>query len=166
MSPDEPRKPAFTETMQIGIVVRNLDEAVRRYVDDYGIGPWEFHQFQPEDAKVWLEQGRPAQPSTRIATAMVGHVQWELIEPLDETSIFAQYLAATGGGVHHIAVAAANYDETLAAEARRGNDLVLDCELDGAFSGIKVAYLGTQRELGVTLEVFHGLPDNKKNSRD
>jgi hypothetical protein len=32
-------KPVFTETMQIGIVVRDLDAAIRRYVNDCGIGP-------------------------------------------------------------------------------------------------------------------------------
>ena len=36
-------KPVFTETMQLGIVVRDLDAAIRRYVDDYGIGPWQVH---------------------------------------------------------------------------------------------------------------------------
>jgi methylmalonyl-CoA/ethylmalonyl-CoA epimerase len=149
----------FTETMQIGILVHDLDAAVRRYVDDYGIGPWQFHEFKPGDAKVWLENGHPAKPSTRIASAMVGRVQWELIQPLDDKSIFAKFLAATGGGVHHIAVAATNFNETLAAEAKRGNELVLSCELSGKFSGIKVAYLGTQRDLGVILEVFSGLPD-------
>ncbi|MBI5095206.1 MAG: SRPBCC domain-containing protein [Candidatus Hydrogenedentes bacterium] len=164
--PSEMRKPVFTETMQIGIVVRDLDAAVRSYTDDYGIGPWEFYQFKPEDAKVWLEHGQPAKPSTRIAMAMVGKVQWELIEPLDDRSIFAQFLAATGGGVHHIAVASTNFDEILAAEAKRGNDLVLSCELDGAFSGIKVAYLGAQRNLGVILEVFSGLPPAKAESPD
>ena len=158
--PGETPRTKITETMQIGIVVPDLDAAVRRYVDGYGIGPWEFYQFDPGDAKVWLEHGRPARPSTRIATTMVGQVQWELIQPLDDKSIFAQFLTATGGGggVHHIAVAATNFDETLAAEARRGNELVLNCELSGAFNGIKVAYLGTQRDLGVILEVFNGLP--------
>jgi hypothetical protein len=33
------RDPAFTETMQIGIVVRDLDATMRKFVDDYGIGP-------------------------------------------------------------------------------------------------------------------------------
>jgi hypothetical protein len=33
------REPVFTETMQIGIVVRALDAAMRRHVDDCGIGP-------------------------------------------------------------------------------------------------------------------------------
>ena len=34
------RECTFTQTMQIGIVVRDLDAAMRKYVDDYGIGPW------------------------------------------------------------------------------------------------------------------------------
>jgi hypothetical protein len=93
---------------------------------------------------------------------MVGRVQWELIQPPDDKSIYAQFLAEKGEGVHHTAVAAANDDELMAAEAKRGNDLVLDCELGGQFSGIKVAYLGTQRDLGVILEVFNGLPGEQK----
>ncbi|AGA31499.1 hypothetical protein [Singulisphaera acidiphila] len=34
---------------------------------------------------------------------------------------------------------------------------VLDCQRDGQFSGIKVAYLRTQRDLGVPLDIFNGL---------
>jgi methylmalonyl-CoA/ethylmalonyl-CoA epimerase len=66
--------------MQIGVVVRDLDAAVRGYVEDYGIGPWEVYQFKPGDIKSWREHGQPGEPSTRIATAMVGRVQWELIQ--------------------------------------------------------------------------------------
>jgi hypothetical protein len=32
------REPRFTETKQLGIVVRDLDATIRTYVDDYGIG--------------------------------------------------------------------------------------------------------------------------------
>jgi methylmalonyl-CoA/ethylmalonyl-CoA epimerase len=155
------RSPAFTETMQIGIVVRDLDAAIRRYEDDYGIGPWTVYQIKPDDVKVWRENGRPAQPSTRAASAMVGRVQWELIEPLDDKSLFAQFLAEKGEGVHHVAVATASFDEILAEEAERGNELVLWSELGAKYNGVKVAYLGTQRDLGVTLEVFSGLPDGE-----
>ena len=41
------RQPVFTETMQIGIVVRDLDAALRTYVDDYGIGPGRFTNSTP-----------------------------------------------------------------------------------------------------------------------
>lgn len=120
------QKPVFNETMQIGIVMRDLDAAVTRYVDDHGIGPWEVYRFNLGDVKVGREHDQPTAPSTRIATAMVGRVQWELIQPLDDKSTYAQFLAAKGEGAHHIA--AADFDETLTAEARRGNELVLSCE--------------------------------------
>ena len=82
-------------------------------------------------------------------------VQWELIEPLDDEGIYARFLAEKGGGVHHIAVAAQSFDEMLAMEAKRGIDVVLS----GEFEGVRVAYLDTDRDLGVILEIFSGLPN-------
>jgi hypothetical protein len=38
------REPVFNETVQLGIVVRDLEATVRRYVDDYGIGPLKFSE--------------------------------------------------------------------------------------------------------------------------
>ena len=35
------REPVFTETMQVALVVHNLETTMRTYVDEYGIGPWE-----------------------------------------------------------------------------------------------------------------------------
>jgi methylmalonyl-CoA/ethylmalonyl-CoA epimerase len=118
------REAVFTETMQIGIVVRDLDATLRRYVDDYGIGPWQVHEFDPENAKDLHEYGQQVGRSgrgavTRFATTMVGRVMWELIEPLDEESVWARILAEKGEGVHHIAVATPNFDDAVAAQAKR-----------------------------------------------
>jgi methylmalonyl-CoA/ethylmalonyl-CoA epimerase len=148
------RNPVFTQTMQIGIVVRDLDATIRKYVDEYGIGPWQTYEFNPGNAKDLHEHGQPVARSWRIAAAMVGNVRWELIEPLDQESIYARVLAEKGGGVHHIAVAAQNFDELLDMQAKRGNEVVLS----GEFEGVKVAYLDTDRDLGVILEIFKGLP--------
>jgi methylmalonyl-CoA/ethylmalonyl-CoA epimerase len=148
------RDPVFTQTMQVGIVVRDLGATIRKYVDEYGIGPWKTYEFNPGNAEDLHEHGQPVARSWRVAVAMVGLVQWELIEPLDEESIYARFLAEKGGGVHHIAVAAQNFDETLDMQAKRGNDMVLS----GEFEGVKVAYLGTDRDLGVILEIFNGMP--------
>ncbi|MGH2617164.1 MAG: VOC family protein [Thermomicrobiales bacterium] len=150
------RRPDFTETMQIGIVVRDLDATIKKYVDDYGIGPWQRHEkLTPENATDLRIYGQPAAPwRVAAASAMVDQVMWELIEPLDEESVFAPFLAEKGEGVHHIAVATPNFDEALAAQVERGNTLVLS----GTFSGIDVAYLPTDRDLGVILEIFSGMP--------
>lgn len=151
------REPVFTETMQIGIVVRDLDATVRRYVDDYGIGPWEFMQIDAGEANNYREYGHPVERSTRAAFAMVGQVMWELIEPLNEDGIYARFLAEKGEGIHHVAVATPNFDETV-AQAERGNNVMLS----GEFSGVNVAFLGTERDLGVVLEVFSGMPESKQ----
>src|SRR5215212_10910828 len=138
------REPVFNESVQLGIVVRDLEERVRRYQDDYGIAPWQY--------------GRPVERSNRIAMATVGRVMWELIEPLDEDSIWARFLAEKGEGVHHVAVATPDFDGTVARaqpRAQRKDGVMLRCE----HSGVDIAYLDTQRDLGVVLEVFSGTPD-------
>ena len=68
----------------------------------------------------------------------------ELIEPLDDESVYARFLAEKGEAVHHIAVATPNFGETV-AQAEQEDVVVLSCE----FSGVKVAYLATDRDLGV-----------------
>ena len=149
------REPVFTETMQIGIVVRDLDATVRRYVDDYGIGPWEFFDVTPENATDLHEHGRARISATRCATTKIGSVWWELFQPLDEDGIFARFLKEKGEGVHHIAVKAPNYEGTLAEQTE-------PLPLTGSFMGVQVSYLPTDRSLGVLLEVFSGFPEDEE----
>ena len=156
------REPVFTQTMQIGIVVRDLEATIQHYVDEYGIGPWQRHEeLTPDNAKDVRIYGQPAALwRVAAASAMVGQVMWELIEPLDDESIFARFLAEKGEGVHHIAVATPNFDEAVTAQAERGDELALS----GTFSGIRIAYLPTDRDLGVLLEIFDGLPAAARDS--
>jgi methylmalonyl-CoA/ethylmalonyl-CoA epimerase len=150
------REPAFNETMQLGIVVRDLEATVRRYEDDYGIGPWRFDRIDLGAANDYREYGEQVERSNRIAIAMVGRVMWELIEPLDEDGIYARFLAEKGEGMHHVAVATLDFDETV-AQAERKDGVMLSCK----HSGIDIAYLDTLRDLGVILEVFSAFPDEE-----
>ncbi len=68
------REPVFTETMRIGIVVRDLDAAIRTYVDEHGILPLHIHEFNPANAKNLPEYGEPVEGSWRLAVTMVGQV--------------------------------------------------------------------------------------------
>jgi methylmalonyl-CoA/ethylmalonyl-CoA epimerase len=154
------REPVFNETMQLGIVVRDLEATVRRYEDDYGIGPWRFDRIDLGAANDYREYGEPVERSNRIAIAMVGRVMWELIEPLDEDGIYARFLAEKGEGVHHVAVATPDFDETV-ARAERKDGVMLSCK----HSGIDIAYLDTLRDLGVTIEIFSGMPPAPYESR-
>ena len=149
---------AFDKTMQIGIVVPDLEAAVHTYEEVYGIGPWDIFEVGPQmiEGEV-LVYGKPADWRGRAATTMVGGVMWELIEPHHEDDMFGRFLAARGGvgGVHHIAVGTPDYRGVVAAHKARGTPPLMS----GRFSGIDVDYLDTERELGVILEVFSGFPE-------
>jgi methylmalonyl-CoA/ethylmalonyl-CoA epimerase len=52
--------------------VRDLEATMRRYADDYGIGPWKLYEFHASDAEDFREYGEPverfgASPSPRWA---------------------------------------------------------------------------------------------------
>ena len=42
------RDPVFTGALQVAVVVTDLDVAMKTYVEDYGIGPWEIYEFNPD----------------------------------------------------------------------------------------------------------------------
>ena len=148
------REPVFTQTGQIGIVVRDLDATLRRFAEEFGIGPWTIWDVTPENAPDLRHDGEPLKAATRSAVAMVGNVMWEVSQPLDGHGIFARFLAERGEGVHHVAVVTPDFRGTVAEQTRRGVTL----PLSGSFGGVEVAYLPTDRDLGVFLEVFSGMP--------
>ena len=59
-----------------------------------------------------------------------------------------------GAGVHHVGVAVPDFHGTVAAQAERGNGVLLG----GDYRGISFAYLATERDLGVITEIFSGAP--------
>ena len=50
------REPVFTQTGQIGIVVRDLDATLRRYSEEFGIGPWQIWDVTPENAERIIQE--------------------------------------------------------------------------------------------------------------
>ena len=148
------RDPVFTGTLQVAIVVPELEAAMKTYVENYGIGPWDVYEFNPANVGAMHEGGLPVKRSWRLAIAMVGEVQWELIEPQDDGSIYARFLAEHGPGVHHVGVAVLDYTKTLAEMDARGHEVLLG----GPYNGVTFAYLSTDRDLGVVTEIFDGAP--------
>ena len=148
------REPIFTGTLQVSVVVPDLDAAMKTYVDDYGIGPWAVYEFNPGNVQGMHESGQPVERSWRLALAQVGEVQWELVQPLDDGSVYARFLAEHGSGVHHVGVAVENYDATIAELAGRGHEVLLG----GTYNGVTFAYLSTDRDLGIVTEIFDGAP--------
>jgi glyoxalase/bleomycin resistance protein/dioxygenase superfamily protein len=140
------RKPLFTDTMQISIVVRDLEATMKTYVEEYGIGPWQIYEFNPDTVAEMV----PHESRFRIAVTMVGSVQWELVEPFDDSSIYAEFLRTKGEGLHHVAVAGAGYEEQLDELRTKGRRVIAG----GHYNGVTFAYLSTDEDLKVVTEIF------------
>lgn len=106
-------KPVFTNLLQVGVVVKNLDETVKTYTDKYGIGPWKIYEFNKDTVADMSVGGKRMDYAMKLALANIGNVQWELIEPLDEISDYARFLREHGEGIHHVAMDTESYESAL-----------------------------------------------------
>jgi len=152
------REPVFADTVQVALVVADLQAAMEVYVERYGIGPWEIYEFNPDTVENMKAHGEPIAASWRLALARVGGVVWELIEPLDSRSTYAEFLSEHGPGVHHVGMAGTAFPDTLVELAAEGRTPLLS----GRYRGIDFAYLPTQADLGVVTEIFSAVPSGQE----
>jgi methylmalonyl-CoA/ethylmalonyl-CoA epimerase len=137
---------------QVALVVEDLDEAMRRYWSQCGIGPWRVYTYQPPLVKEMTYRGRRHDYRMRLALTQVGEVTLELIQPLSDENVYTEHLRAKGPGLHHIGIVVPSIEEAV-AEARRGGIEVLQSGRgyglrgDGAY-----AYMDTEPLLGMIVE--------------
>lgn len=115
----------FANLIQIGVVVKNMDQAIKRF-SDLGIGPW-YSKMPPRNAKS-LYRGKPFVSADRvkIMAAQLGNSELELIQPLDGESPHKEYLDSKGEGIQHIAFAVDNLDEAVEKLKAEGSEVLLE----------------------------------------
>jgi methylmalonyl-CoA/ethylmalonyl-CoA epimerase len=86
----------------------------------------------------------------RAAFADVGNVQLELIQPLDERSIYAEFLREQGEGFHHLAMDVEDHDATVAMAKSKGSDLIQE----GKVTDTGFAYLDTRKTMLFISEIY------------
>jgi catechol 2,3-dioxygenase-like lactoylglutathione lyase family enzyme len=141
----------FRGVKQVCVVVRDLDAAVRRY-EEYGFGPWFLFRHDAIRAEV---AGEPRVYGLRVAlTRLDDGCQWELIQPLDDQSIFSAFLRDHGEGVQHVAFEVDDVPATISAVGP-----LLRSDNPGLRGGIqRYAMLDTVADLGVLAEVMDYTP--------
>ncbi|MEU7864293.1 VOC family protein [Nonomuraea sp. NPDC049141] len=87
---------------QIGVVVRDMRATMEEYHRVLGWGPWSVFILEGERHHHTHLRGEPRPYSMQIAVTSVEGIDYELIEPLDGPSIYKEFLAAHGEGIHHI----------------------------------------------------------------
>lgn len=85
---------------QTAFVVTDIDAAAQEWVDVHGVGPWFLYHV---DIPGTTYRGQEVPMRARMGLAQTGGQQIELIQPdPDVPSIYTEFLAAGGTGVHHL----------------------------------------------------------------
>ena len=100
----------FGPMRQVGIVVRDIEKAMRHWVEVCGVGPWFYTEQLPMDE--FRYKGRIYDLKVSIALANSGDVQLELIQQRNDVpSLYRDFLAAGHEGMQHWSSWPVNYHE-------------------------------------------------------
>ena len=139
---------------QVAIVVKNLEEAVENYWRLFGIGPWHFYTYGKPLVQHMTYHGETADYRMRIALSYFGPLRIELIEPLEGDTVYADHVREHGYGVHHFGLLVEDMGQALAEAEAAGLPMIQDGSGFGLDGDGHYAYLDTEDQLGVTLELI------------
>jgi methylmalonyl-CoA/ethylmalonyl-CoA epimerase len=130
-------KSAFKNIVHIGLVVKDMDQAIAR-LTALGIGPFK-PRILPPDAKETY-RGKPFIPSKRVKIyiTQIGNLELELIQPIDGKSPHQEFLDQKGEGIQHLGFFVDNLAESVNDLIAEGSTVMLTSEFKG---GGGVAYL-------------------------
>ena len=103
----------FGAIAQNGYVVRDIQAAIRHWVDVLGVGPW--YLGDPAPITNFRYRGEPSAVKLALALANSGPLQIELIEQKnDAPSLYRDFLNAGHEGLQHVAYWTDTFDADLA----------------------------------------------------
>ena len=152
-------EPLIKGISHIGIVTADVRAMMKRYEEVYGVTGWEFMDgekgFDPsQKARNLTTRGVEKDYEISLAKAMIGDIQIELIQPLDDNSDFMRFLKETGGGIHHIGIEA-DLDRMPDVMREQGIPEIISGTIPDATT---FRYYETAPEIGMTVEVCY-LPE-------
>ena len=134
----------------IGIVVRDIQEALRAYETALGLPLHEVAEVP--DQKV------------RVAFLPVGESHIELVQPLSDDTGIARFLANRGEGIHHICLTVDDIEAALARLKAHGVQLIDESPRRGAHG--RVAFIHPKAMHGVLIELIECTPVNREGGGD
>jgi hypothetical protein len=147
-----PRLPGL---FHVGWVVGDCAAAQEELTARLGAGP--FMSVGEARFDGVLMHGKPASFALRIAFGALGRVLLELLEPLDDRSPHAAFLATHGEGLHHLAFLVTDFDEQLAA-VRGASDTDLLIDGTGPGNPVRWAYVDASGARGAVIELLERTP--------
>jgi catechol 2,3-dioxygenase-like lactoylglutathione lyase family enzyme len=136
--------------VQVGVVVPDVEEAVRAWTPLLGIPQPEVIVTDKVEIAHTEYRKRSTPARAKIAFIKLGQVTLELIQPIGEPSTWHDQLKAHGPSLHHIAFEVKNMGERLDELAEHGLPLLQR----GDYRGGRYAYVDGQKRFGTVVELL------------
>jgi len=136
--------------IQMAYVVADIQAAMQQWTLDLHVGPWFLlDRFTGDDPEY---RGGPTDAAVTLAMAFAGHMQIELLQPLDdEPSVYRETIEAQGHGFHHWGVGSRDFEDDIARYEAQGYEVAFRA---GVPTGGSVAYLDTKGALPGFVELI------------
>ena len=135
----------------------DIEKSMRELTELFGIGPFRVVDCPPPGREnQQFRDGRPVRFRTRQAFVDLGSVELELIQPIEGPTVWADFLAERGPGIHHVRFNLENLEEVLGALAGKG--VRPTQEGAGIREGTRWVNLDTEDRVGFVIEVMKPLP--------
>jgi methylmalonyl-CoA/ethylmalonyl-CoA epimerase len=122
----------------IGIAVKNLDESIKYYENILGLKCYSVEEVHDQKVKT--------------AFFLVGQTKIELLESTDPEGPISKFIEKKGEGIHHIAFATKNLNDSLKEIESKGIQLIDKVGRKGA-EGLNIAFLHPKSTGGVLTEL-------------
>ena len=137
---------------QVGIIVHDIEKMAQRYVDVLGMPKPPIQQTKGYEGAKTVYRGQPCYGKAKLAFFNFGQVQIELIEPDEPSSVWRDYLNASGEGGQHIAFTVKDTGQATRYLADAGIPIAqqgLYSSGDGMYT-----YMDSDAALGTTIELL------------
>ena len=117
----------LTNLSHVGIAVKDAEKTAQLLSSIWNIGTPEVFDYWPKADE--LIAGEPF--GVRLVFIKFGPLTIELLEPLDDKSIWSAFIAEKGEGIHHFALGVSNYDEMVEKLQSQGHPLLVAAVFEG-----------------------------------
>lgn len=135
---------------QIGIVVPDIEAAVRAWADLFGLPIPPIVVTDPVEVAQTEYRGERTPARAKLAFFRFENIDIELIEPLDGPSTWREELERHGPGIHHIAFHVQGMPDCVGLLDAKGISLIQR----GEYRGGRYAYFDAIKPLGLILELL------------
>ena len=145
-------RPLLGKVVQVCMVTSDHERMLTNFVR-LGIGPWQILTLGQPRITEALYYGVPHSFQLTRCLALVNGFVWEVIQPIGGTSIFHDFLASRGEGVHHLGMTYQTDD--LASCVRELEQRGFRVAMTGLWDDrLRYAFLATDTAIGPFIELW------------